>query len=161
MRVRVRVAIAGGGLGGLCLAQRLHARGIAVAVHERDAAIASRPQGYRLHLDGRGAAGLHQCLPPALYELALATAGVPSTQIAVLTTGLRQLGVMRGEPRHERAHDPGTVNTAVDRRTLREILLGGLEDVVHFGSAVSGYDCDHDETRVREPTRAPKSAPFG
>ena len=48
-----RVAVAGAGLGGLCLAQGLRRAGLSVTVYERDAALGSRPQGYRLHLDAR------------------------------------------------------------------------------------------------------------
>jgi 2-polyprenyl-6-methoxyphenol hydroxylase-like FAD-dependent oxidoreductase len=46
---RLRVAIVGGGLGDLGLAQGLHRAGIDVAVCERDAALADRRQGYRLY----------------------------------------------------------------------------------------------------------------
>ena len=43
----LRVAVAGGGLGGLCLAQGLGKAGIDVTVYERDAQLAARRQGYR------------------------------------------------------------------------------------------------------------------
>ncbi|WP_442809931.1 NAD(P)-binding protein [Streptomyces sp. NBC_01321] len=42
----LRVIIVGGGIGGLCLAQGLHAAGISVAVYERDAAPDARLQGW-------------------------------------------------------------------------------------------------------------------
>ncbi|HEU0164471.1 MAG TPA: NAD(P)/FAD-dependent oxidoreductase [Thermomicrobiales bacterium] len=142
-----RVIIAGAGLGGLCLAQGLRQAGIDVAIHERDAAIDARPQGYRLHIDGRGAVGLHACLPPERYDLVLATSGAPSTQLTVLTTRLRQLKVMRFEGAASDA--PEALNTSVDRQVLREILLAGLEDVVHFGHAIVGYDLAGDRVRVR------------
>ena len=57
----LRVAVAGGGLGGLCLAQGLLKAGVDVTVYERDAQLAARRQGYRLHVDARAglaAAGL-------------------------------------------------------------------------------------------------------
>jgi 2-polyprenyl-6-methoxyphenol hydroxylase-like FAD-dependent oxidoreductase len=46
----LRVAVAGGGL---CLAQGLLKAGVDVTVYERDARLAARRQGYRLHVDGR------------------------------------------------------------------------------------------------------------
>ena len=60
----LRVAVAGGGLGGLCLAQGLLKAGVDVTVYERDAQLADRRQGYRLHVDARAGLALEQCLPP-------------------------------------------------------------------------------------------------
>ena len=59
----LRVAVAGGGLGGLCLAQGLARAGSDVTVYERDAGLAARPQGYRLHL-GASTAGRHCATTP-------------------------------------------------------------------------------------------------
>lgn len=55
----LRVAVAGAGLGGLCLAQGLHRAGAEVTVYERDTALAGRQQGYRLHL---------KLVPPPLLD---------------------------------------------------------------------------------------------
>jgi 2-polyprenyl-6-methoxyphenol hydroxylase-like FAD-dependent oxidoreductase len=52
----LRVAVAGGGLGGLCLAQGLLKAGVDVTVYERDAQLAGRRQGYRLHVAASQAA---------------------------------------------------------------------------------------------------------
>ena len=68
-----RVAVAGGGLGGLCLAQGLLRAGADVTVYERDASLAARRQGYRLHVDARAGLALQACLPPeslALFQAA-------------------------------------------------------------------------------------------
>src|SRR6516162_3498712 len=78
MTFPLRVLVIGGGLGGLCLAQGLHKAGITVAVYERDSSPEARAQGYRFHMDIRGEEALHECLPPGLYELAMATRGQPS-----------------------------------------------------------------------------------
>jgi 2-polyprenyl-6-methoxyphenol hydroxylase-like FAD-dependent oxidoreductase len=136
----LRVIIIGAGLGGLCLAQGLRRAGLAVAVYERDAALAARRQGYRLHIDGRGARGLHACLSPELYELFLATCGAPSRQLTVVTRRLRTVRTMHfPEPA---GTGPAAVSTSADRLTLREILATGLDDVLHFGTELTGLDRD-------------------
>jgi 2-polyprenyl-6-methoxyphenol hydroxylase-like FAD-dependent oxidoreductase len=134
----LRVIIIGAGLGGLCLAQGLRQAGLDVAVYERDPALAARRQGYRLHIDGRGARGLHACLPPELYELFLATCGTPSRQLTVVTKRLRTLRTVRfPDP-------PGTgpagISTSVDRLTVREILATGLAGAIQFGKELTGLD---------------------
>ncbi|HEY3480100.1 MAG TPA: NAD(P)-binding protein [Streptomyces sp.] len=43
----------GGGVSGLCLAQGLRQDGVDVTVYERDPALGSGRQGYRIHLDAR------------------------------------------------------------------------------------------------------------
>jgi phytoene dehydrogenase-like protein len=81
----LRVAVAGAGLGGLCLAQGLVRAGVDVQVYERDSALGARRQGYRLHVDARAGLSLEKCLPPALFRLFLATTGRPSTKITVFS----------------------------------------------------------------------------
>ena len=137
---RLRVIIIGAGLGGLCLAQGLRRAGLDVTVCERDPALGARRQGYRLHIDGRGARGLHACLPPELYELFLATCGTPSRQLTVITRRLRTVRTVRfPDPA---GSGPAAVSTSVDRLTLREILLTGLAGSVQFGQELTGLDTD-------------------
>ena len=71
----VRVAVAGAGLGGLCLAQGLLRAGAEVTVYERDNGLAGRQQGYRLHVDARAGLALQDCLPPELLAAFQATCG--------------------------------------------------------------------------------------
>ena len=70
-----QVAIIGGGMGGLCLANGLKKAGIGVAVYERDQSPDSRPQGYRIHIDPQGSTALHECLPQHLWDLFCSTGG--------------------------------------------------------------------------------------
>jgi cation diffusion facilitator CzcD-associated flavoprotein CzcO len=89
-----RVAVVGGGLGGLCLAHGLlKALGgdADITVYERDASLAGRQQGYRLHLDARAGLALQQCLPPESLELFQASCAQPSRRMTVMTERLRVL----------------------------------------------------------------------
>lgn len=132
------VLIVGGGLGGLCLAQGLRKAGISAAVYERDATPSIRRQGYRIHIDARGANGLCACLPSHLFELFTATASPPGHQITVMNTHLRKLRVI-GLPKAGTT-SPAPFNAGVDRLTLREILLAGLDGIVSFGKEFSHYE---------------------
>jgi 2-polyprenyl-6-methoxyphenol hydroxylase-like FAD-dependent oxidoreductase len=132
----LRVIIAGGGIGGLCLAQGLHAAGISVAVYERDAVPHARLQGYRLNIEPMGSRALHDCLPAHLWEILVATAGDPGPGMGVFTERLRLLmredDAPAGLGQSERTH-------AVSRITLRRLLLAGLHDIVHFGKEFTSY----------------------
>lgn len=128
------VVIAGAGLGGLALAQALRRQGITVTVYERDLALDSRRQGYRLHLDAVARDALHQVLPPTLVELFTATTGTPRPRFTLLDRNLDELFVRESaEPAF-----------AVDRLTLRAILLTGIEDSVVFGTPITGYHTADD-----------------
>jgi 2-polyprenyl-6-methoxyphenol hydroxylase-like FAD-dependent oxidoreductase len=139
----LRVIIIGGGIGGLCLAQGLHAAGIDVAVLERDAALDARLQGYRLNIEPVGSRALHDCLPAHLWQILVATAGHPGPGMGVFTERLRLL-MREDAPPAER--DPSEQTHAVSRVTLRRLLLAGLDDVVHFGKEFTGYRQNADGT---------------
>jgi 2-polyprenyl-6-methoxyphenol hydroxylase-like FAD-dependent oxidoreductase len=142
----MQVVVIGAGLGGLCLAQGLKAAGVAVTVHERDPSVGHRPQGYRIHLDSRAARALSECLPPRLYELFTATSGQPSRRVTIVDEHLRELHAVRfGDGASGDA--PETFNAAVDRMTLRTILLAGLDEV-RFGAEFVRYE-QQDGGRVR------------
>lgn len=132
----LHVIIAGGGLGGLCLAQSLHRSGVSAAVHERDDSAHSRDQGYRISLKGTGAQALRACLPPHLYQLAQATAIRQARLMSFMDDQL--------VPRFAKDIPPATDGGfGVNRRTLREILLAELPGV-RFGRACRGYAATAD-----------------
>jgi 2-polyprenyl-6-methoxyphenol hydroxylase-like FAD-dependent oxidoreductase len=146
---RIRVAVAGAGLGGLCLAQGLRRAGADVTVYERDDGLAGRRQGYRLHLDARAGLALQQCLPPDLMAAFQATCGQASTRLTVVSERLRVLKeVTTGDPAADR-YAPGTLSTSVNRLTLREVLAAGLDDALVPGREVTGYDTGGKGVRVR------------
>ncbi|GAA4539253.1 FAD-dependent oxidoreductase [Amycolatopsis samaneae] len=130
MSEKPRVLIIGAGLGGLALAQGLRRGGVDVTVHERDASPDVRMQGYRLRLTPEGLDTLGRLLPPQLSELVWETSSSPSRAVF--------LGARRAEL--------STVdrNVAVNRLTLRQILLHGLDDVVSFGRECTGYRTEGD-----------------
>jgi 2-polyprenyl-6-methoxyphenol hydroxylase-like FAD-dependent oxidoreductase len=146
--VTVRVAVAGAGLGGLCLAQGLRRAGAEVTVYERDDGFARRRQGYRLHVDARAGLALQDCLPPELLAAFQATCGQASTRLTVVSERLRVLKeVTAGDPAADR-YAPGTLSTSVNRLTLREVLATGLDGTIVFGSEVTGYEADGKSVRV-------------
>ncbi|MCX4792442.1 hypothetical protein OG369_42460 [Streptomyces sp. NBC_01221] len=55
-------------------------------------------RGYRLNIEPVGSRALHDCLPPHLWEILVATAGDPGPGMGVLTERLRLL--MRGGTPH-------------------------------------------------------------
>jgi 2-polyprenyl-6-methoxyphenol hydroxylase-like FAD-dependent oxidoreductase len=142
----LRVLVIGAGLGGLCLAQGLRKAGISAAVYERDSDPLARNQGYRFHMDARGEQALCECLPPSLYELFLSTRGQPSTGATLFSVADGQLK----EVTTRRFPESGssefvTVGSAIDRLTLRQILLVGLDEV-HFGKEFTRYEQQSDGT---------------
>jgi 2-polyprenyl-6-methoxyphenol hydroxylase-like FAD-dependent oxidoreductase len=139
------VLVIGAGLGGLCLAQGLRQAGVDVAVYERDEGLVVRKQGHRVHLDSRGEQALRECLQPRLYDLFLATRGQPSRGVALFRVVEGQLQEGGTRPFPESGNDEFvTVGSAVDRLTLRQILLAGLDDVVHFNKAFVRYEQQED-----------------
>ncbi|MCX6023719.1 MAG: NAD(P)-binding protein [Chloroflexi bacterium] len=133
----VQVIVIGGGLGGLCLAQGLRQAGVHVAVYERDPAADFRSQGYRIGINADGRRALADCLPPKLFELFLATTSRPSNGMVILSAQSKEMVV---RPDAGDAASPETFAANVNRLTLREILLAGLDDAVHFSKTFTHFE---------------------
>jgi salicylate hydroxylase len=135
------VIIIGGGIGGLCLAQRLKQADISVAVYERDQSRTARLQGYRIHINPQGSRALYESLPPHLYEIFLATCGKSGKGFNFLTEQLQEL-LFIGVDDMGNAPEPGPIDShkSVSRFTLRQVLLAGMEDIVHFNKQFTRYE---------------------
>lgn len=130
------VAIAGGGLGGLCLAHGLRGAGVNATVYERDRDRHERLQGYRIHINGDGATALRACLPEGHWDLIVATEGSASDSYRMNDERLRTIAAFG--PR------PGALaeeHHSLSRITLRQILLHGLGDAVEFDREFQRYEC--------------------
>ena len=144
----MKVMIIGGGIGGLALAQALRRHRIDVEVYERDTALGSRWEGYRLHINPAGARALHACLPDAGWQEFQTTAG-PGGSFGFLTEQLAKLVVVEESTMYPGgAADPTANHYAADRATLRRLLSSGLDDVLHTGAEFVDYEVMSDG-RVR------------
>jgi 2-polyprenyl-6-methoxyphenol hydroxylase-like FAD-dependent oxidoreductase len=139
MTRRPHVLVIGGGIGGLCLAQGLKGAGVSVAVYERTRVRADWLQGYRIHISPHGSSALHECLPTELWDAFTATAGKPSAGFGFLTEQLKELLFLDRELLAGDETSPAASHHSVSRITLRQVLLGGMDDVVHHGKEFARY----------------------
>lgn len=137
------VAIIGAGLGGLCLAQGLKRAGIRFDVFERDQKPDSRIQGYRIRIDADGRRALAACLPANLFALFQASTSISASSGRFLTPQLLPV-TGRAPTNWNTDADDDAGDLSVNRQTLREILLSGIEDHVHFGHGFIDYRCQDD-----------------
>jgi 2-polyprenyl-6-methoxyphenol hydroxylase-like FAD-dependent oxidoreductase len=147
------VLIAGTGLGGLSLAQALDGYGIPVQLFERDASPWDRPQGYRLHLEADALNALREVLPAERHALFEATAMRTTAFTTVLNPALQVIKQIPTDDGQDKDYWPQyvtdeNVHCNVDRATLREILLDGLEERTHFGKEIVSYESAGDGVTV-------------
>jgi salicylate hydroxylase len=137
----LHVVIIGGGIGGLTLAQGLKKAGVGVAVYERDRTRTDRVQGYRVHINPAGSLALHECLPPHLFEAFACTCGKRSGGIRFVTEQMKVLLSIDFAEAMELLREAGIAqHRSVSRITLRQVLLSGLDDIVHFGKTFTHYE---------------------
>jgi 2-polyprenyl-6-methoxyphenol hydroxylase-like FAD-dependent oxidoreductase len=161
-----RIAVIGAGIGGLGLAQGLARAGIDCEIFERDPAIDSRGQGYRLRIDATGQQALRECLPTALMSLFEQSCATAASGGRFLDTDLQPVasqmpgGRMPESWRDARARStrPGDKigdragDLRVHRQTLREILFCGLDRRVRFGkvfASAEAFLADDGRRRIR------------
>ncbi|OBT70216.1 hypothetical protein VE03_00164 [Pseudogymnoascus sp. 23342-1-I1] len=140
------ILIIGAGLGGLCLAQGLKKRNIPFKLFEQDDRHDFRTQGYRIRVSSEGIYGLRDALSPELYTL------FENTCAETIMGGVRlkpdgtPLGGAGGPPRPPLGSAFFLEPQTVDRSTLREVLLTGLDDHVFFGKSFDHYTVSDGET---------------
>lgn len=140
-RAPLHVVIIGGGIGGLTLAQGLKKSGVSATVYERDRTRTDRVQGYRVHINPTGSLALHECLPAPLFEAFTRTCGRPAQGIRFVTEQMKVLLALDGRNAPPRFRGEGVAqHRSVSRITLRQVLLSGLEDRVHFGKTFVRYE---------------------
>jgi 2-polyprenyl-6-methoxyphenol hydroxylase-like FAD-dependent oxidoreductase len=142
-RQNLDVAIIGGGIGGLCLAQGLRRAGIRVTVYERTHARTDWLQGYRIHINPHGSRALHDCLPPAAWQRFLDSVSLSGGGFGFTTERLDDLLRFAGseilpDP------DPADSHYGVSRISLRAVLLSDLDDVVRLGKTFDRYETSPD-----------------
>jgi 2-polyprenyl-6-methoxyphenol hydroxylase-like FAD-dependent oxidoreductase len=140
------ILIIGAGIGGLALAQGLKKDGIRVTVYERDQSAHFRSQGYRIGINSDGGRALANCLPENLFQVFVETSCKPITGRMVSYDSQLQEIFSRFIPGQLSnlsfdSTGPGVAPyTAVNRLTLREVLLAGLDDIVHFDKTLARYE---------------------
>ncbi|MGQ4514049.1 FAD-dependent monooxygenase [Streptomyces sp. DW26H14] len=125
-----RVAVVGGGPGGLTLARVLQVHGVPVTVFERDASPSARPPG--------GTLDLH----PGTGQAALAAAGLTEAFRALSRPEGEEVRVSGADGRVLVHHEPTpgvAARPEIDRGDLRTLLLDSLAGgTVRWGHALTG-----------------------
>ncbi|NUR69635.1 MAG: FAD-dependent monooxygenase [Hamadaea sp.] len=141
------VMIIGGGIGGLALAHGLRQAGIEVAVYERSHARTEWLQGYRIHINPHGSRALRACLEPAAWQAFLDTVSTGDGGFGFTTEGFEDLLRITHDDIAV-SPDPAEQHYGVSRISLRQVLLSGLDDVLHLGKTFTRYETTADG-RVR------------
>ncbi|MET0265751.1 MAG: NAD(P)/FAD-dependent oxidoreductase [Duganella sp.] len=132
----LHVIVIGAGPGGLLLAQGLKKHGISVAVYERDTARTDYLQGFRLQIRTRGLDALQACLPPALYAAFASTYAAAPADYAIVSDQLEEIARVDVDAELENSER----DKSVSRITLRQVLLAGLDDVLHYQKHYERYE---------------------
>lgn len=139
-----RIVIVGAGIGGLALANGLLKHDVDVAVYERDTHSADRLDRYGLAINPAGSRSLRTCLPDREWELFQNVAGSPDAAFGFLRPDLRELVVVEESIMYPGTADPAERAYPVDRRSLRGVLLDGLDEYVNYGKEFEHYELAPD-----------------
>jgi 2-polyprenyl-6-methoxyphenol hydroxylase-like FAD-dependent oxidoreductase len=139
------ITIIGGGIGGLCLAQGLKKANLSFSIYERNTSADSWLEGYRIHIRPVGTRSLYSCLPGHVWMDFLACTAAPTDGFGFLTEDMRELvhieeQLMTGP---DKRLQEGQYN--VSRKLLREVLITGIEDHIHYGKTFQRYEIQQDQ----------------
>lgn len=137
----MHVLIIGAGTGGLALAHALKREDVSVSLYERDRVPNPDTGGYRVGISPAGSRALKACVPPDIYELFVATCARAPRYFNMLTEHFSEVLCFELEGVSADLMD-GEKN--VIRKTLRRVLLTGLEDHVSFGKSLVRYAHNRD-----------------
>lgn len=137
----MRVLIIGAGTGGLALAHALKRSNVSVSVYERDRVPNADTGGFRVGISPAGSRALKACVPPDIYELFVATCARAPRYFNLLTEHFSEVLCFELK---DVAADFMDGEKNVIRKTLRRVLLTGLEDNVFFGKGLVSYAQNRD-----------------
>lgn len=136
----LHVVIIGGGLGGSCLAQGLKQAGISVALYEKEQTRGDGFFGFRLAIGSAGSRAMRDVLPPDLYQTFVATCADDPRYLTFYSERLDPLLSTVLPATAENDYDSAARTRLASPMTLRQLLLTGIEDVVHFGKTFTHYE---------------------
>lgn len=136
----LHVLIIGASLGGACLAHGLKRAGLGVTVYERKQGTNGGSFGSRVSIGPDGSRALRYALPPDLYETFIATCAEPPRHLTVYSEKLNELFSESLTMASHEGRDSVACLRSASPVTLRQLLLTGIEDVVHFGKEFTRYE---------------------
>lgn len=143
------ILIIGAGVSGLTLAQGLSKHGIPFELYERDASVTARAQGYRFRLSDDGLQALKQNLSDDHFQ----TFEQSCCSDQALGNGTPNLldaetGMPKAiPPQFSGKKRPGALS--VDRTALRNHLMEGVGQNIHFGKTFRSYSESTDGVTVK------------
>jgi 2-polyprenyl-6-methoxyphenol hydroxylase-like FAD-dependent oxidoreductase len=140
------IIICGAGISGLVLGQGLLKANIPFKIFERDPALNTRSQGYRVRILGPGISALEGTLPDELFKELRASSAISASTSDEL---YHLIDALTGEKLKAPPFDQQPEPLNADRTVLRKILIKGLEDFVFYGKEFSRYESASNNTAVK------------
>ncbi|TVY81593.1 putative FAD-dependent monooxygenase [Lachnellula suecica] len=140
------IIICGAGISGLVLGQGLMKADIPFIIFERDPALNTRSQGYRVRILGPGITALEETLPDELFNELRASSAISASTAEEL---YHLIDALTGEKFKTPPFDQMPEPLNADRTVLRKVLIKGLEEFVSYGKEFSKYEVTSDASAVK------------